>query len=109
MRKPRQAVTTAVHLGPRAFYTKDRARADKANQTTALPPRCADCRWPGRLRNPNDPNDLVLYCERHVPIRPPGCGSGACGACPNCRKRKGEDYPELYARDGSSTMQEERS
>jgi hypothetical protein len=60
--------TTKTHLGKRAFYKTDRARADRANQTTALPPRCAECRLPGRLRNPNDPEDVALYCERHVPI-----------------------------------------
>lgn len=62
-----QPKTTDKHLGKRAFYKTDRARADKANQTTPLPPRCADCRWPGRLRNPNDPDDTAFYCERHVP------------------------------------------
>lgn len=66
----RAASQVGTHLGPRAFYAKDMARKHRAAQRTALPPRCAHCRLPGRiLLDALDRDDVIVgvpHCEDHT-------------------------------------------
>jgi len=85
----RAASGVGTYLGPRAFYKKDMARKAKADQRTPLPPRCAHCRLPGRIRLDAPDKDGVIvgvpHCENHTI----DC-DGTCGL-EERRKQDGEE------------------
>jgi len=56
-----------TYLGKRAFYAKDMAKKHRADQHTALPPRCTHCRLPGTIMKHDFP-----HCADHA----------LCDTCP---------------------------
>lgn len=70
LERRRNATGVGTYLGPRAFYKKDMAKKSRADQRTPLPPRCAHCRLPGRIKLDTPGDDGVVvgvpHCEDHV-------------------------------------------
>lgn len=49
------------------FRAQHAEKTGRAAQTTALPPRCEDCRQPGTIPIQDD-GITLFYCVEHVPL-----------------------------------------
>lgn len=53
--------------GKGTFRAQHTERSGRAAQTTALPPRCRDCRLPGTIPLMVD-GTKEFFCDQHIPI-----------------------------------------